>query len=287
MAGLIVQSRTNWREGDRVALAADVRCGECYYCRRELFNMCDSLRVLGKHMDGGLADYMLLTRDILERGVVNPIPGKLPMLHAAVSEPLCSVLASHDELAIEAGETVAIIGSGAMGILHFELLRARGAKVVLIARTDARLERARRDFGAEHTIDASSQDPVERVKQITNGIGADVVICAAPSAAVVTQSIWLVRKRGRVGLFAGLPVAQREAAIDINRVHYGEIRLAGNFSYHPRYHQKALDVLASGAVRCEELITPYPIEDTKRGLLDIRDGNVLKAVVVPNEGALI
>jgi L-iditol 2-dehydrogenase len=159
--------------------------------------------------------------------------------------------------------------------------------VILIDRTSARLARGRDDFGAEHTIDATREDVRARIGDLTSGIGADVVICAAPTAAAVTESVWLVRKRGRVGLFGGLPAAEKQAAIDINRVHYGEIRLIGNFSYHPRYHRHALELLASGAVRCGKLITRYPIEATRQGLTDIRDGNVLKAVVIPNEGALI
>jgi L-iditol 2-dehydrogenase len=288
MAGVIVESRdSRWREGDRICLAADVRCGECWFCRRELFNVCDKLRVLGKHMNGGLADYMLLTSDILNNGIVNPVPQGLSMLHAAVSEPLCSVLASHDQLGIEAGETVAIVGSGPMGLLHYELLRARRARVIMLARTPNRLRLARERFGIEHTIAASETDPVQAVKELTDGVGADVVICAAPSAEVVAQSIWLVRKRGRVSLFGGLPVAKREVALDINRVHYGEISVIGNFSYHPHYHRRSLERLASGAVRCDAMITRYDIADTQKGLYDIRDGNVLKAVVVPNRGDLL
>jgi L-iditol 2-dehydrogenase len=249
--------------------------------------MCDKLRILGKHMDGGLADYMLLTRDILEHGIINRVPPNVSLLEAAVSEPMCSILASHDELGIREGETVAILGSGPMGILHFELMRPRKPRVILIDKSAPRLARAKHDFGAAHVIDASVEDVPARVRGLTDGVGADVVICAAPSAAAVTQSIWIVRKRGRVGLFGGLPAAEREAAIDINRVHYGEIKLVGNFSYHPRYHQQALALLASGAVRCDKLITRYPIEGTRQGLTDIRDGNVLKAVVVPNGGALV
>jgi len=96
-----------------------------------------------------------------------------------------------------------------------------------------------------------------------------------------------VRKRGRVGLFGGLPAAEAQAPIDINRVHYGELRLVGNFSYHPRYHARALEALASGAVRCDKLITTYDLEDTEKALHDIKAGRVLKAVVIPNQGALL
>jgi L-iditol 2-dehydrogenase len=285
---------TAWAPGDRIALAADVHCGACWYCARGWFNMCQSLRILGKHLDGGLAGYMLLTPEILAHGIVNRVPAGLSLLHAAISEPLCSVLASHDELAIQAGETVAVIGCGPMGILHLELLRARQARVFMIDVSATRLALARDGFGAEitidattdatidATIDASRADPAQQVRGLTEGVGADVVIVAAPSAAAVRQSILLVRKRGRVGLFGGLPAAAREVALDINLIHYHELRLVGNFSYHPRYHQSALGLLAAGGVRADQLITTYPIEETRQGLYDIRDGKVLKAVVVPN-----
>lgn len=290
MAGTVCEAGsgvTTWAKGDRIALAADVHCGECWYCARGLFNMCGSLRILGKHLDGGLAEYMLLTPDILRHGIVNRVPAGLSLLHAAISEPLCSVLASHDELAVQAGETIAVIGCGPMGILHLELLRARQARVFMIDLSPTRLALARDAFGAEVTIDASQADPVQRVRELTEGVGADVAIVAAPSAAAVRQSIQLVRKRGRVGLFGGLPTAAREVALDINVIHYNELRLVGNFSYQPRYHECALGLLASEGVRAGKLITVYPIEETRQGLHDIREGNVLKAVVVPNPGRTI
>jgi len=100
----------------------------------------------------------------------------------------------------------------------------------------------------------------------------------------VRMAVSLVRKRGRVGIFGGLPTASSKAELDINRIHYDELRLIGNFSYHPRYHRCALDLLASGQVPAGKLITTYPIEETQRALWDIRAGKVLKAVVIPNGG---
>ena len=197
------------------------------------------------------------------------------------------MLASHDELAIQTGETVAVVGCGPMGILHLELLRARQARVFMIDLSATRLALARDAFDAEVTIDAGGADPVRQVRDLTEGVGADVAIVAAPSASAVRQAIQLVRKRGRIGLFGGLPAAAREVALDINRIHYHELRLVGNFSYHPRYHQCALALLASGGVRAGKLITVYPIEEARQGLYDIRDGKVLKAVVVPNPGRAI
>ncbi|HVN81054.1 MAG TPA: alcohol dehydrogenase catalytic domain-containing protein [Terriglobia bacterium] len=273
-----------WKSGDRVALAADLHCGQCFYCRRSLFNMCDQLKILGKHLDGGLAEFMLLTSEILDHGVINFVPKQLPTLAAAISEPLCSVLASHDELQIEKGETVLVLGCGPMGILHLELLMARGARVLLADRAPYRVNVVRRDFGIELCIDSSQQDIVAWVRDLTGGTGADVVIVAAPTASAVVQSLQLVRKRGRVGIFGGLPAAQALVPIDVNRVHYGELRLIGNFSYHTRYHQKALEALTAGLVRTDKIITAYRLEETERALNDIKDANVLKAVVIPGTG---
>lgn len=275
----------DWKPGDRIALAADVRCDHCWYCRNGIPNMCATLRILGKHVNGGLCEYMRLTPDLVEHGILNRIPDGVSLLHAAISEPMCSVLASHDELGITENDTVLIMGSGPMGILHFELLRPRRPRVILVDMATERLERARKDFGAELTIEASREDVPARVKELTGGLGADVVITAAPAASAVAQSIHLARKRGRIGLFGGLPAAQAEVGLDINIVHYRELHLVGNFSYHPRYHARALELLASGAVRADKLITTYPIEGTERGLYDIREGKVLKAVVVPNGAA--
>jgi L-iditol 2-dehydrogenase len=276
-----------YHPGDRLALAADVYCDECWYCRHELFNMCDRLKILGKHMDGGMTDCFLLQPEILEHGTVNRLPPGLSLLHAAVSEPLCSVLASHDALAIESGETVVVLGSGPMGILHLELLRIRGARVIMADFSDERLRRAHVDFDAEYTLDASGSEVRERVRELTSGLGADIVITAAPSGEAISSVIGIVRRCGRIGVFSGLPLAQASVAIDMNLVHYSEIRLVGNFSYHPRYHRRALELLASSAVRCDKLITTYPLADTRRALHDIREGKVLKAVITPNGGLLV
>jgi L-iditol 2-dehydrogenase len=290
VAGQIVEVGarvTKWKPGDQVALAADVHCGQCYYCRRGLFNLCDTLRILGKHVDGGMAEYLLLTSDLLEHGILNRIPEHLPMREAALSEPLCAVLASHDALQIEAGEAVVVLGCGPMGVLHYELLRIRKARPIMVDISAERLQLVREDFGANCTIHAGTEDVLARVRELTQKVGADVVITATPAPAAVAQSIHLVRRRGRIGLFGGLPSHQAEVPLNINRIHYAELRLIGNFSYHPGYHFRALEMLASGQVRSHKLITTYRLKDTERALEDIKQGRVLKAVFLPHGGALL
>ena len=85
--------------GDRLAVAPDIHCGTCYYCRRGLFNLCDALHFLGisPGYPGGFAEQLVLTQEVLSLGIVHRIPDGLPSLHAALSEPMSSVLACHDK----------------------------------------------------------------------------------------------------------------------------------------------------------------------------------------------
>jgi len=102
----------------------------------------------------------------------------------------------------------------------------------------------------------------------------------------VSQAVLLVRKRGCVGVFGGLPAGRCSVPLDMNRIHYGEIRVVGNFSYHPATHRKSLELLAAGRVRADKLITTYALEAAARAFADIKEGNVLKAVIMPNQGEL-
>ena len=100
---------------------------------------------------------------------------------------------------------------------------------------------------------------------MTDGRGADVAICANPVAATHAQAVELVRKRGTVVLFGGLPKADPTTALDANRIHYGEIRVVGSFSYHPSFHSLALDAIARGTIHSDQVIThTFPLDEVER-----------------------
>jgi len=286
-AGIVVQTGrevSRWHAGDRIALAADIHCGECFYCGRELYNLCERLRILGKHVDGALCEYMLLPADVLANGIVNRVPDGLPLLHAAVSEPMCSVLASHDELGIESGESIVVMGAGPMGILHFLLLRRRGAHVILIDKSRPRLELAQARFAASDIVNSGEEDAEDAVYPRTNGVGADAVICTAPSSAAVRQSCDLVRRRGRIGIFCGLPPDQewRNAGRQpdsLSRAAYlRKLFLSSALS--------PAGTRASGRGRggLRSIDHNLPLAAAEQALQDIRAGRVLKAVITPGKG---
>jgi L-iditol 2-dehydrogenase len=125
-------------------------------------------------------------------------------------------------------DTVVVMGAGPIGCLHIAVARARGARVILSEPSQTRRELAL-GFQPELVVDPAAEDLVGIVRAATGGTGADIAICANPVAATHTQAIELVRKRGKVVLFGGLPKANPLTTLDANRIHYGEIEVLGTF----------------------------------------------------------
>jgi L-iditol 2-dehydrogenase len=115
---------------------------------------------------------------------------------------------------------------------------------------------------------------------MTGGRGADIVICANPVPATQTQAVEIVRKAGRVVLFGGLPKASPLVSLDANRIHYGEVQVVGAFSYHPTFHELALDLLSRRAIPAELLITHiFPLESVQEAFEAAAAGSALKVIV--------
>lgn len=284
--GVVVDVGENvedYQIGDRLAIAADVSCQHCYYCRRGLYNLCDRWELLGAHHAGGLQQYMTVTEAILRRGIVHRIPAGLDHIQAALSEPMSSVLASQHNIGIDLGETVAILGAGPIGCLHVEIAKARGARPIILERIPERLEFAV-SLGVEAAILADDDtDVIAAVQALTEGRGADVAIVAAPSKSAQDQAVRMVRRRGRVVLFGGLPKHDPLTSLDSNIIHYSELTIFGAFSYHPRFHQIALDLLARGRIQTEKIITGvYPLELLLDAFQAAMTGQEVKVIITPN-----
>ncbi len=271
--------------GDRLAIAPDIHCGECFYCRRGLFNLCDSLHFLGitPGYPGGFAEKLQLTGEVLRLGIVHRIPEGLSSRHAALAEPASSVLASHADAGTDLDDTVVVIGAGPIGCLHIAVAKARGARVIVSQRSATRRELAER-FNPHAIIDPIEQDFVERVRALTEGRGAEIVVCANPVAETQTEAVLAARKGGRVVLFGGLPKADPMTTLDGNRIHYGEIEVVGAFSYHPTMHALALDTLGRGLIPAERLIThTFTLNEIDEAFKVASSGLGLKVLVQPTD----
>jgi L-iditol 2-dehydrogenase len=131
-------------------------------------------------------------------------------------------------------------------------------------------------------IGSFNEDVVARVRELTSGLGADIVVCANPIVATQTQAVEMVRKAGRVILFGGLPKANPMTSLNANRIHYDEIEVVGAFSYHPIFHEQALDVLQRGlidAIRSSPMF--FSLDDVDKAFQASASGQALKAIVKP------
>jgi len=271
----------HYSPGDRLAIAPDIHCNRCYYCRRGMYNLCDDLRFIGitPGYPGGFAEKMVLNNEILVNGIVHRMPDGLSFAAGALAEPCSSVLAAHQKAGTGPGDVVVVMGAGPIGCLHVVIAKGRGARVIVSEPSKSRREMVQR-FQPEVIIDPLTEDLGARVRQMTGGVGADVVICANPVAATQTQAVEIVRKAGRVVLFGGLPKANPMTCLDANRIHYGEIEVVGAFSYHPSFHELALNLLHCGFIPVSSVIThTFPLEETQGAFEIAASGSALKVMV--------
>lgn len=283
IAGEIVEVSdgvTNYRVGDRLAIGPDVSCGECYYCKKGLVNLCDSHRMLGTHFPGGFAQYIALPEIVLNRGFVEHVPDKMSYEHAAFAEPVSGVLACQEYNNVSCGDTVVVIGDGPIGCLHMEIAKARGAGLtIMLAR--GRIRQAEK-FGFEHLMyNGNEEEATAEIKKLVKQ-GADVVICAVPNAKAQQQALEIVRKRGRIVIYGGLPKSNPMTTLDSNKIHYNEITVVGSFSYPSSGIRDALKAMYRGDISTEKYISAkVPLESVVDGMEMVTNGEALKVLVDP------
>lgn len=272
--------------GERVIVVTEVGCGRCDWCRRGRQNLCPAvsqdLNAIGYRFPGGFAEYMALPEDAVRQGNAIKVPGDLTSEVAALAEPLSCVINGQSYLHVGPGDTVAVIGAGAVGCMHVCLARAQGAtKTILVGRSRERMALA---DGLEPDVLLSNleEDPVARVKAETGGKGADVVIVACSSGEAQEQAIQMAAIQGRVSLFGGLPKDKPEIAFNSNTVHYKEIGVFGAFASYGYQYTQALELLRSGKVPGERFITHhFPLEQVTEGIATTMRGEALKVVIQP------
>jgi len=271
-----------FKVGDRIATAGDVACGECEFCKRGIGNCCPINYAIGYQFPGGFAEYVPLNSLTVRHGAVHHIPDPLDWDEAALAEPLACCINGLETSHFQAGESMVVIGAGPIGLMLVQLARAMGAsKVMVVQRSAGRLETARQ-FGADVVISSTEEDPIERVKEETGGEGVDIVLTACGSPEAQEQAIEMVRFRGRVNLFGGLPRGSRKIEVDSNLLHYKEAYLHGSHGAIPRQHRAALGLLASGHVKARDLITHrFPLEEIHAAFQTAESRKGLKVVVRP------
>jgi L-iditol 2-dehydrogenase len=271
-----------WSQGDRVQVIAAIPDGDCYFCRRGQQTVCEDLESIGYQYDGGFAEFMRVPRKVLAVDGVNRIPEQVPFEEASLTEPLACVLNGQELAQVGEGDAVVILGAGPIGCLHVRLARARGAStVVLVDVNQGRLDLAAR-AEPDTMIDSTKDDPIEAIRKMTDGRGADVVITATGVGQAQEQALEMAAPRGRISLFGGLPKDNSTIRFDSNLLHYGELSVFGAYGSAPRHNREALSLIADGKVRVDDLITHrMPLADVHKAIETVISGEGLKVVIEP------
>lgn len=262
--------------GTRVAVAPNLSCGACAWCRRGLPNHCENFTTLGIFRDGGLASFA-----VAPAAACHPISRHLPREIAALTEPVSCVANGVEQARLLPGERVAIMGAGPVGLIFLGLFRAAGAgRTVVVEPSETRRQTAKR-IGADVCLDPSAGPVTEQVLEALGGSGADVVVDAVGSQ--VAAAISSARKGGRVLLFGMNANATAEIhQVDITR---NELTVFGTYVGVNTFPQ-AIEALESGVVDLAPMVTDRVGLKELPGALDaLREGRAVKVVVDLMEGA--
>jgi len=251
-AGEVVEvgEELEWpKKGMRVRAGNSAACLHCRMCQKGKYNLCENMIWLW----GAYAEYIKVpARMVLVN--MQEVPERISYEEAAITEPLACVLHGVEEAGVKLGDVVTIVGAGPIGLLHLLTAKKMGAaRIISIDLVEERLNFAKK-LGADETINAGEENVVERVQQLTNGYGADVVIEAIGLPVTWEQALKLVRKGGSVLEFGGCPPGT-EIEIDTELLHYGEVTVRGAFHATPLHFKKALNLIASRTIDVRPLVT--------------------------------
>ena len=235
-----------FRIGERVVVEPTFACGHCFFCKRMEYYLCENLKQLGHQVPGSFAEYTVAKARFTYR-----LPNGTSFEKAALAQPLAISLHALYRAGIRKGQTVVILGMGAIGLLLLQVALRRGARVIASDLVDFKLEKAKA-LGALRVINGASPEIVNEIRAETHGTGADLVIEAAGSSTTIQQAFSMVRTGGTI-LLLGITGHDREE-VPLERVTLGELNVMGTMRYAMGDFANAIEMIHQNAVDLDTLI---------------------------------
>lgn len=268
----------NVKVGDRVVAANSAPCGDCFFCRRGEYNLCEHLDLL----NGAYAEYITVPARIVKKNMLI-LPNNLSFDKAAFCEPLANVVHGVERTGIEPGQTVGIFGIGPIGLMFARLAKLKGANVIVAGRNPIKLKAAEEFATADEIVDLTKyQNPEKIFREYTEEHrGLDVAVECVGLPEIWERMFSCVRPGGTVHFFGGCKSGST-VTFDTTKMHYGDIRLMSVFHHTPKYFRMALDYIASGKLDVEKLITKtIGLEDIEWAMQEHIAGRAIKFLVKP------
>jgi L-iditol 2-dehydrogenase len=263
------------QEGMRITVNPEAPCGRCFYCANFEPVHCLNLKTL---RPGGLAEYVCLSSELVP-GIFE-LPANVGYAEGAYTETLACVIQGILKSETTVGDRVVILGCGGVGLTFVQLAKLRGATKIIVADLfDASLESAHA-LGATRTVNVERETLADVVREETAGYGADVVIEAVGSGPTYQQAFELLRRGGTMVGFGGSPPGTTFTA-DPNLIHYRSVNARGSYHYAPDLFRRALDLIASGQIDLDPIITHHlPLARVTSDSVDLYQTPDCKTLVI-------
>lgn len=267
--------------GDRVVIEPQKTCGVCEFCRSGHYNMCPDVAFPSvPPYDGMLRQYMAFPAHLCYK-----LPEKVSMLEGALIEPLAVGLSAAERGNVALGQTIVILGMGAIGLTTLLACKARGASTVIVVdlyqnRLDCALS-----FGADFALNASEVDPVKEVMKLTENSGADVVFETAGSQKTAAQTVDYLKRCGTIVMVGNI---NGETPVRFMDLMYKEGQIRTIYRYRNNF-KTAISAIASGTIRVKDMISAvFPLNKSQEAFeTALRDKNSVVKIVINIEGQTV
>ncbi|WP_276948785.1 zinc-dependent alcohol dehydrogenase family protein [Enterocloster lavalensis] len=266
---------TGVKPGDHVTVDPNIYCGKCHFCQIGKKQLCENLYAVGVNRDGGFAEFCLVPETQCYQ-----LDREIPLKYGAMTEPLACCIHGIDRVGIRPGNTVCVIGGGAIGLIMVQLAKLSGAARVVLSEPVAMRREIGLKVGADAVLNPLCENLGERLEEILGAPGADVVIECVGTPAAAAQAFEAAAKGAAILLFS-VPQPDSTCAVNLEDVFHKELTIAGSI-INPDTHGRAVALINSGAVRLEPLIThSFPVDQVEQAILAQESPETIKVIVEP------
>ncbi|MEG1426521.1 MAG: zinc-dependent alcohol dehydrogenase family protein [Oscillospiraceae bacterium] len=267
----------NVKAGDLVTIDPNIYCGECVYCRENKKQLCESMQAVGVTMNGGFAEYSLVPKAQVFR-----LNKDVPLEAAAMAEPIACCIHGIDLAGIKVGDTVCVVGGGAIGLIMVQLAKLSGAARIFLSEPNAVRRKTALAVGANAAFDPTDVNCTQVYNDLTEGLGADVVIeCVGNNRAV--ESAFAFAKKGATILLFSVPKVDAQYSISLFDVFKKELTIKGSF-VNPDTHLRAVKLLNSKKLNFVPIIThKFPVTEVEAAIkMQMSDASIKVLVGNPS-----
>ncbi len=259
--------------GDHVTVDPNIYCGVCDACRKGKKQLCAHMEAVGVTRDGGFEEY-----SIVPAAQALLLDKEVPLEYGAMSEPLACCVHGIDRAEIRCGDTVCIVGGGAIGLLLLQLAKLSGAAKLVLSEPNAKRREVAKELGADLCFDPRAENAYREYLDFVGGDGADVVIeCAGNNAAV--ESAFCFAGKGATILLFSVPHVDAKNPLPLFDVYQRELTVRGTF-VNPDTHSRAVALINSGKIKIAPILThAFPLSMLPEALAMQTNEESIKVIV--------